>query len=552
MMNKLINLLFALKMYRLGKGAWRSLMKKTKQPREQQLQLLNNILRRNQETVFAQQHHFSEISDHSSFVERVPAQDYESLRPYIEKQEQDRTPELNSVNPILYAQTSGTTGKPKLLPILAHTVQNYKESQNMVSYANYHACPGIFQGKILAITSSAVEGYLDTGTPYGSMSGLVYQSMPKLVHSKYVLPVDVFEVEDYRAKYYLVSAFAMRSHDVSVIATANPSTIMKILQVINEYKEQLVADIRSGNLSNLFNIDAALLQRIDSNFRRDENRANKLQTLIEEDEILSIAQLWPNLKALSVWSGGSVGALLPEIRCQLSKGTSIIELGYLSSELRGSINVSPNKGYCIPTIHENFFEFVAVEDMDKTAHSFLLVDELEMGKQYFVWVTTQEGLYRYFMNDIVEVNGFVNNTPSIKFIQKGKGVVNLTGEKLYEGQVIEAIDRIKHDLELTFDFFVLLGDEESQCYKLYLDAECLDVQQVSARFERALCELNVEFKNKRDSERLGKTQAIFVNKNTYEDFKVFCVNNGQREGQFKYLVLQNQKEWNFDFSEYII
>ena len=52
-MNKLINLLFALKMYRLGKGAWRNLMKKTKQPREQQLQLLNNILRRNQEQILS-------------------------------------------------------------------------------------------------------------------------------------------------------------------------------------------------------------------------------------------------------------------------------------------------------------------------------------------------------------------------------------------------------------------------------------------------------------------------------------------------------------------
>jgi len=527
-------------------------MAKTRQPREQQLHLLSSILLRNQGTTFAQKHNFSEISDHRSFVENVPSQDYESLRPYIEKQERDRTPELNSENPILYAQTSGTTGKPKLLPVLKHTVENYKESQSIVSYANYHACPGVFQGTILAITSSAVEGYLDTGTPYGSMSGLVYQSMPKLVHRKYVLPVDVFEVEDYRAKYYLVSAFAMRSHDVSIIATANPSTVMKILQTINTCKEQLVEDIRSGNLSNPYNIDTALLQRINSNFRRDENRASKLQALININETLSFAQLWPNLKALTVWSGGSVGALLPEIRRQLPKGTSIIELGYLSSELRGSINVSPNKDYCIPTIHENFFEFVAVEKMDNSPRHFLLVDELELGEQYFVWVTTQEGLYRYFMNDIIEVNGFVNNTPSIKFIQKGKGVVNLTGEKLYEGQVIEAIDSLKNDLALAFDFFVLLGDEETQGYTLYLDADYLDAQQVSASLERVLCELNVEFKNKRDSERLRRTQVIFVNKNTYEAFKAFCVNNGQREGQFKYLVLQNQKEWNFDFSQHIV
>ena len=43
---------------------------------------------------------------------------------------------------------------------------------------------------------------------------------------------------------------------------------------------------------------------------------------------------------------------------------SVIELGYLSSEFRGSINVDPLKNLCIPTIHECFFEFVPVEELD--------------------------------------------------------------------------------------------------------------------------------------------------------------------------------------------
>jgi len=551
-MNSIINLLFSLKMFRLGLGKWRALMQQTKQPRKQQLQLLSAILKNNEQTAFGKEHNFSEVVDHRSYVENVPEQDYESLWPYIEKQEQDKTPELNSQNPILYAQTSGTTSEPKLIPILSHTVKHYQLSQSLVAYANYRACKGVFDGTILAIGSPAIEGYLDTGTPYGAVSGLVYQSMPKMVHRKYVLPSIIFDVEDYKAKYYLISAFAMRSFNVSIIATANPSTVMKILHTINQYKKEIVKDIRTGSLSNPFNIDAQVLQAINKNFHKDESRASELQTLIDDDETLSFAQLWPNLKALNVWTGGSVGVLIHEIRRQLPKETSIIELGYLSSELRGSINVAPNNDYCIPTIHENFFEFIAVEDMDKETSSYLLVDELELGKQYFVWVTTQEGLYRYFMNDIIEVNGFVNKTPSIKFIQKGKGVVSLTGEKLYEGQVIDAIENLKNTLELKFDFFILLGNEQAQCYKLFLDAEYANAPRVSEVLESALCELNVEFKSKRDSERLNPTKVIFVEKNTYEAYKNHCIDNGQREGQFKYLVLQNQKECNFDFSQHVV
>ena len=66
-------------------------------------------------------------------------------------------------------------------------------------------------------------------------------------------------------------------------------------------------------------------------------------------------------------------------------------------------------------------------------------DELEAGQRYYVLITTASGLYRYFMNDLLEVTGFFHRTPLLRFVQKGKGVTNLTGEKLYEAQMIESV-----------------------------------------------------------------------------------------------------------------
>jgi hypothetical protein len=68
-------------------------------------------------------------------------------------------------------------------------------------------------------------------------------------------------------------------------------------------------------------------------------------------------------------------------------------------------------------------------------------EQLAVGRRYFVYVTNASGLYRYEMNDIVEVAGHYGNTPLIRFVQKGKGVVSFTGEKLYEVQVIAAVDK---------------------------------------------------------------------------------------------------------------
>ena len=53
------------------------------------------------------------------------------------------------------------------------------------------------------------------------------------------------------------------------------------------------------------------------------------------------------------------------------------------------------------------------------------------------------GLYRYFINDLIEVTGWFQKTPTIRFVQKGKGVTNVTGEKLYEFHVIEAVKAIQ-------------------------------------------------------------------------------------------------------------
>lgn len=547
-MDKLSRLLLWFKMRWVAMTAWRDLVERAREPRKHQLRLLMSILKRSQHTTFGTERQFQSVDSYEAFAERVEVQDYESLRPYIERQERDKTPELNPESPLLYAQTSGTTGSPKLVPILEHTVDNYKRSQGIVTYANTQACPGVYAGKILAITSPHVEGKLETGTAFGSMSGLLSKSMPRLTRQKYVLPSAVLDIENYQAKYYLISAFALAARDISFIGTANPSTVMKLAETIKRHQKELVEDVRSGRLSDLFGLGAVQLQPLQASFQANPGRAGELEAAFAESEGLSFHALWPELKALSVWTGGSVGALIPEVERLLGGAVSVIELGYLSSEFRGSINVDPLKNLCIPTIHECFFEFVPVAEHGEADQRFLLVDELELGEQYHVYVTTQEGLYRYFMNDIVEVNGTFLATPSIQFVQKGKGVVNLTGEKLYEGQVIDAIARVRAALGLSFDFFIMLGDEQTLQYKLYIDCEACDKAELCASFEGALRELNVEFATKRDSGRLKETAVSLLGAGTYEAYKEHCIANGQREGQFKYMVLQSESDCDFDFA----
>ena len=103
----------------------------------------------------------------------------------------------------------------------------FKKGLALVSFTQYQGVPGIFDGKILGIGSPVIEGFLDSGIPYGSVSGLLFKTAPFLVRYKYLLPSEIFEIEDYQLKYFLICAFGTREPEISFLASANPSTFFK-------------------------------------------------------------------------------------------------------------------------------------------------------------------------------------------------------------------------------------------------------------------------------------------------------------------------------------
>lgn len=530
----IFNILLRLRMLLIRQFRWRPMLDKTRHPETTQQALLMDILQANKDTVFGKEHGFADIRSYHDFSTAVAVQSYEDLIPYIEKQEQQQKPYLNISQPIIYAQTSGTTGKPKYIPIIKSTVRQYRHSQHIVAYAEYKDIPGVYDGKILAITSPAEEGKLETGTPYGSMSGLIHQSMPRFVYNKYVVPQAVLDITDYDLKYYLITAFALASEDITLIATANPATLLKIHHVIHDRWHDLIKDIGSGNSHGL---------------AAKPDRAAKLADIKSLKQWLSFADLWPQLKSVTTWTGGSCSVLIPRIRKLLPPTTKIVEMGYLASEFRGSITVDVLRNKCIPTIHENFFEFMERDSWESDKANFLTVDQIKEGKQYYIFVTTRNGLYRYFINDIIEVDGRYHNTPTIRFVQKGKGVTNLVGEKIYENQAVAAIQKLQEELNLEFDFFIILGCPRSLQYSLFIETEPFD--NAASLFDKYVGQLNIEFTAKQQSGRLQQTSVMFLQFGTAEIYKKHCIDNGQRDGQFKMIKLQYVSDCSFNFDDYV-
>jgi hypothetical protein len=530
---------------------WRPLECLTHQPADAQMHVMQRLLHQNCETQFGRKHRFSEIRNYAEFQQNIPVQTYETLRPYIEKQRLTGTKALTIESPKFYAQTSGTTGEPKYIPITQTTLKMHRNEQSLFSYLQYRACPEAFAGKALGIMGAAVEGHLDSGHEVGSVSGHLYQSLPKIIQSRFVLPPAVSRITNYDLKYLVILRLALAEPNITYAGSPNPSTFLRLLSILNEQRETLIESLLTGKLTEIDSLDMDLKNQLAQKFKPNCARAAYIRKLPE----LTFANVWPNLKLLTTWTGGSCGIALTALRSKLPPKTKVMELGYQSTEFRGSIALQAETGAGLPPLHHHFFEFVEQSRWDNDDPEFLMLHQLIQSKIYYILVTNASGLFRYFMNDLVQVSGFFNATPLLSFVQKGKGVTNLTGEKLYEAQVISAVRATSATLGLISSFYILVANEKTMSYQLYLETDepsQIENSTFSKLLDEKLGELNIEYQAKRNSGRLASLTTAWLKRGTAEAYKASCMSIGQREGQFKPTVLQYLKNLNLPLADYAI
>lgn len=530
---------------------WRPVNRMASRPAAAQQNVLRRLLVANRDTRFGVEHGFADIHDHAGLVKQVPVQDYEMLRPYVEDQRRTGVAALTAESPLFYAQTSGTTGKPKLIPITSSMLAINRDEQALFSYLQYRACPAAFAGKALGIMGAAVEGHLDSGHAVGSVSGHLYRSLPRAVHSRFVVPPEVSDISDYNLKYLVIVRLALGAPDITYLGSPNPSTFLRLLDVLNDHRELLRASLETGALDRLNELDAPVRDVVAPRIRPNRARAAQLASRA----LLTYADLWPGIRLITTWTGGSCGIALGKLREKLPSTAAVMELGYQSTECRGTIALAPETPGGLPPLNHHFFEFVEQAGWDRGTPAFLTLAQLEAGRRYYILITTASGLYRYFMNDLIEVTGFFQQTPLLRFVQKGKGVTSLTGEKLYEAQTIDAVREMTTRYGVSSGFFLLVADEAASAYRLFIELDNdvrPDAQGIGAAVDARLGELNIEYHGKRESGRLGPLTVAWLKRGTGEAYKTACVRAGQREGQFKPPVLQYRKDIALPVEQYVV
>lgn len=550
----LVNGLIKLQMSITKHTIWKPAMKAARDPGTAQDNLLRDIIGKNADTRFGKEHGFDEIGSYAQFSQRVPVQTYDTLQPYFEAQDRTGETAITAERPLMYAVTSGTTGASKKIPVVDETIRQNKKHQKLFTYIQYRDNPGTFSGDMLGIVSPAVEGFTQAGTPYGAVSGVLYRDLPPVMKSKYVLPFEVFSVEDYELKYRLILRIALAYKNITYLVSANPSTFLMLDTLMNRHFDEFVDDLERGGFGDSDRLPAEIRKAIKIKIKPNRLRAEELRGLHARKNRVTFADVWPLLQTVVTWTGGSCGIALEAVKKKLPEKTRVIELGYMATEVRGTITVDVQHTLGLPTFQDTFFEFVERDDWERGEETFLTIDQLSDGREYYVFVTTHAGLYRYHMNDIVRTSGRIEATPGLRFIQKGKGVTSITGEKLYEGHVLEAIKNAEQSHEFASAFFVMLADRTNSVYELFLETtEDLKhpLEEVREYIDSRLCELNIEYSSKLSSGRLKPLVLRPLKGGTGETFKKKCLEAGQKESQFKIIALQYKDETEFPFGEHV-
>lgn len=494
----------------------------THDPRRVQEALLHDILAHQTPTTFGRDHHFHAIRSPEDYRRQVPVSSYEYFEPYIARVRRGETTALLSDPRVyMFALTSGTTAVRKFIPVTQQYLDDYRRGWNIWGLKVFRDHPAVRMQPILQMSGDPDEFRTESGVPCGAVTGLTAQMQKRVIRWLYSVPACAARIKDPRSKYYTV---LLRSipRKVGMIIAANPSTLLNLARAGDREKESLIRDLYDGTLSANLDLPPDIRTELTRRLRRHPDRARQLEEIVKRTGTLYPKDYWPSDCILGNWMGGSVGSYL-RYYPHFFGTTPVRDIGLIASEGRMTIPLADGSPAGVLDVTTHYFEFIPEAEGDSPKPTVLGAHELKEGATYFILLTTAFGLYRYHIYDLVRVAGFHNGTPLVEFLSKGAHFTNLTGEKLSEHHVTQAMAEVLRELDVILTAYSVApcwpndgsgGEFEQPHYGLFIEQGDLpDLargHRLAERLDDRLRSINVEYDSKRASQRLNPVRLESV------------------------------------------
>jgi hypothetical protein len=469
-------------------------------PIDTQKQVFNDLIGSAQFTEYGKQFDFEQINSIKEFKERVPINDYDTLKPYIQKIMEGQQNVLWSSPINWFAKSSGTTSdKSKFIPVSKDALDDthFKSGKDVLSlYLRQYPQSNIMSGKCLTIGGSHQVNQLTADSFYGDLSAVMLQNMPFMGQVMRTPELSVALMDEWEAKLEAI-IYSVFHENITFIAGVPTWTLV-------------------------------LIKRI-------------LEIAGETD----LHKIWPNLE-LYIHGGVSFTPYRKQFQQLIPSATMRYMDTYNASE--GFFAAQDNleqEGMMLFLNHGIFFEFMPMEEYGKENPQTLLLRDVEIGPNYALVISTNAGLWRYLVGDTVQ---FTSTDPyRVKVSGRLKHFINAFGEEVIVDNSDFAIaEASKKTGAIVNDYTaapVYMSGNENGAHEWVIEFEQLPVsiETFTLELDKALQAVNSDYEAKRHKD-IALRMPI-VHRMQVGGFNLWLKSKGKLGGQHKVPRLSNERKY---------
>ena len=463
-----------------------------------QRDVLQDLVTHGQFSEFGRICGFDKLFNIRDFKKAVPISEYDDLKPYIERLMEGENNLLWNTPANWFAKSSGTTSeKSKFIPITEESLNNchYQASKDVLTmYYNFNPESDLLTGRGLVIGGSHQMNPLHNDIQYGDLSAVLLQNAP-------------------------VWASWIRTPDLSIA----------LLDEWENKLEQLAMNTVYENVTSISGVPTWTLLLI--------------KKILQMTGSKTLKEVWPNLE-LYIHGGVSFVPYKEQFQRLVGEDVKYMEI-YNASEGFFAAQDSPDSdGMLLLLNHGIFYEFMPIEEYGSNDPKTIGLNQVEIGKQYALVVSTNGGLWRYLVGDTIQ---FTTTLPfRIKVTGRLKHFINAFGEEVMVENTDKAITiACKKENAVVSDYTaapVFFSDRDNGCHEwlIEFEKEPTNIAEFAYELDCALKSVNSDYEAKRHKDialRMPIVKAL--PKNTFNNW---LYSKGKLGGQHKIPRLSNDRK----------
>jgi hypothetical protein len=365
-----------------------------KYPEEVQEEWFASLINDSINTQWGKKYDYRSIENVNQFKERIPVQNYDTLKPYINQM-------LNGEQNVLwpseikwFAKSSGTTSdRSKFIPVSEESLEDchFRGGKDMLAiYCNNMPNAQMFTGKSLVLGGSHQINQLSPDSFYGDLSAVIIKNLPFWAELLRTPNMEIALMDNYEEK---IEKMAHATIDVNVTNIAGVPTWTIVL-------------------------------------------AKRILEITGKKNLLEV---WPNLE-LYVHGAVNFEPYREHFKRLIPNDNMYYLETYNASEgFFGIQDQKDSNDLLLMLDYGIYYEFIPMEEIDKEFPDTVSLAEVELDKNYAIVISTNAGLWRYMIGDTVK---FTSKYPyRLKITGRTKHFINAFGEEVIIDNAEKALSK---------------------------------------------------------------------------------------------------------------